>query len=71
MLDTTPLAMTDSFPATERTPLLNCIMSGTAGRTLLKLYEPPDAAETHKTSPLRVLHALLGDVTFKSNALLY
>lgn len=36
-VDTTPLAMTDSFPATERTPLLNCVMSGTAGRTLLKL----------------------------------
>lgn len=38
--DTTPLAMTDSFPATDRTPLFSCIMSGTAGIMLLRRDEP-------------------------------
>lgn len=38
---TTPLAMTDSFPATERTPCLSCDMSGALGSTLLRLYELP------------------------------
>lgn len=36
---TTPLAITDSFPATERTPSLSCDMSGALGSTLLRRYE--------------------------------
>lgn len=31
--------MTDSFPATERTPSLSCDMSGALGSTLLRRYE--------------------------------
>lgn len=31
--------MTDSFPATERTPCLSCDMSGALGKTLLRRYE--------------------------------
>lgn len=36
---TTPLAMTESFPATERTPSLSCDMSGALGSTLVRRYE--------------------------------
>ena len=36
---TTPLAMPDSLPATERTPSLSCDMSGALGNTLVKRYE--------------------------------
>lgn len=36
---TTPLAMPDSLPATERTPSFSCDMSGALGSTLVKRYE--------------------------------
>ena len=38
--------MTDSFPATERTPCLSCDMSGALGSTLLRRYDPPAKHET-------------------------
>lgn len=34
---TTPLAKTESFPATDLTPCLNCAMSGALGSTLDRL----------------------------------
>lgn len=38
---TTPLAITESFPATERTPILSCDMSGALGSMLVRRYELP------------------------------
>lgn len=38
---TTPLAMTESFPATERTPSLSWDMSGAFGSMLVNRYELP------------------------------
>lgn len=38
---TTPLAMTESFPATERTPSLSWDMSGALGSMLVNRYELP------------------------------
>lgn len=41
MVLTTPLAMTESFPATERTPSLSWDMSGAFGSMLVNRYELP------------------------------
>lgn len=54
---TTPLAMTESFPATERTPSLSCDMSGALGSTLLKRYElPVHTRRTQGQASSHILH---------------
>ena len=46
---TTPLAMPDSLPATERTPSRSWDMSGALGNALVNRYEP---AATETRTPL-------------------